>query len=111
MLGFLFFAEVPDFWTLIGAAIVIASGLYTFYREAKRQRAAGRAGIRAENAQSENAAMADFALQNTNIPGVILAGGRSSRMGQDKATVMLGGRSIARSRHLAACRHRSPLSR
>jgi drug/metabolite transporter (DMT)-like permease len=36
LLGWLFFAEVPDRWTLIGAAIVIASGLYTFYREAKR---------------------------------------------------------------------------
>ncbi len=37
LLGFLFFAEVPDSWTLVGAAIVIASGLYTFYREAKRR--------------------------------------------------------------------------
>ncbi|KRB60248.1 hypothetical protein ASE04_24555 [Rhizobium sp. Root708] len=36
LLGFIFFAEVPDLWTLIGAAVVIASGLYTFYREAKR---------------------------------------------------------------------------
>ncbi|XAZ25506.1 DMT family transporter [Sinorhizobium sp. B11] len=36
LLGFVFFAELPDFWTLVGAAIVIASGLYTFYREAKR---------------------------------------------------------------------------
>jgi drug/metabolite transporter (DMT)-like permease len=36
LLGFVFFSELPDFWTLIGAAIVIASGLYTFYREAKR---------------------------------------------------------------------------
>jgi drug/metabolite transporter (DMT)-like permease len=37
LLGFFFFAETPDRWTLIGAAIVIASGLYTFYREAKRR--------------------------------------------------------------------------
>jgi drug/metabolite transporter (DMT)-like permease len=37
LLGFVFFAEVPDFWTLTGAAVVIASGLYTFYREAKRR--------------------------------------------------------------------------
>ena len=37
LLGFIFFAEVPDAWTLTGAAIVIASGLYTFYREAKRR--------------------------------------------------------------------------
>jgi len=37
LLGFIFFAELPDVWTLTGAAIVIASGLYTFYREAKRR--------------------------------------------------------------------------
>lgn len=37
LLGFFFFAEMPDSWTLVGAAIVIASGLYTFYREAKRR--------------------------------------------------------------------------
>ena len=37
LLGWLFFAEIPDAWTVIGAAIIIASGLYTFYREAKRR--------------------------------------------------------------------------
>ncbi|APO75045.1 DMT superfamily inner membrane transporter protein [Rhizobium etli 8C-3] len=37
LLGVFFFSEVPDFWTLCGAAVVIASGLYTFYREAKRR--------------------------------------------------------------------------
>lgn len=37
LLGFIFFAEVPDAWTLAGAGIIIASGLYTFYREAKRR--------------------------------------------------------------------------
>jgi drug/metabolite transporter (DMT)-like permease len=37
LLGFIFFAEFPDMWTLAGAAVVIASGLYTFYREAKRR--------------------------------------------------------------------------
>lgn len=37
LLGLFFFAELPDAWTLVGAAIVIASGLYTFYREAKRR--------------------------------------------------------------------------
>jgi drug/metabolite transporter (DMT)-like permease len=39
VLGFVFFSEFPDFWTLVGAAIVIASGMYTFYREAKRRAA------------------------------------------------------------------------
>jgi drug/metabolite transporter (DMT)-like permease len=33
MLGFLIFGEVPDVWTVCGAAIVVASGLYTARRE------------------------------------------------------------------------------
>ena len=31
--GVLVFAELPDAWTLIGAAIIIASGLYVLRRE------------------------------------------------------------------------------
>ncbi len=34
--GFLVFADVPDPFTCIGAAIVVASGLYTWHRERKR---------------------------------------------------------------------------
>ena len=33
--GFLVFADLPDRWTVAGAAIVIASGLYILYREHK----------------------------------------------------------------------------
>jgi len=33
MLGFLIFGEVPDVWTVSGAAIIVASGLYTAHRE------------------------------------------------------------------------------
>ncbi len=33
LLGFLIFADVPNNWTLAGAAIVVASGLYLLYRE------------------------------------------------------------------------------
>ena len=33
VIGFLIFGHVPDGWTLTGAAIVIASGLYAWYRE------------------------------------------------------------------------------
>jgi drug/metabolite transporter (DMT)-like permease len=39
-LGFLMFGDVPDLWTLIGAAVVIASGLFVFARE----RSLGRSG-------------------------------------------------------------------
>jgi len=38
-LGFLVFGAVPDTWTLVGAAVIIASGLYTAHRERIRARA------------------------------------------------------------------------
>ncbi len=38
--GYLVFGQVPDAWTLGGAAIVILSGLYLFQRERATQRAA-----------------------------------------------------------------------
>lgn len=34
-LGYVVFGDLPDGWTLVGAAIVIASGLYLFFREQK----------------------------------------------------------------------------
>lgn len=37
--GYLVFAALPDHWTLVGAVIIIASGLYTAHRERLRQRA------------------------------------------------------------------------
>jgi drug/metabolite transporter (DMT)-like permease len=40
ILGFLVFGDVPNRWTLAGAAIVVASGLYILHRE----RARGRGG-------------------------------------------------------------------
>ena len=36
IVGFLVFGEVPDWPMLIGTAIVIATGVYTLYRERKR---------------------------------------------------------------------------
>jgi drug/metabolite transporter (DMT)-like permease len=33
LLGLVVFGEFPDFWTLVGATIVIATGIYTFHRE------------------------------------------------------------------------------
>ncbi len=37
MLGFLIFGEVPDAWTVVGAAFIVASGLYTAHRERVRR--------------------------------------------------------------------------
>ena len=34
--GFLLFADLPDALTLVGAAVLIATGLYTYHREGKR---------------------------------------------------------------------------
>ncbi len=39
ILGFIFFDEIPDTATIIGATIVIASGLFTLLREARLRRA------------------------------------------------------------------------
>jgi drug/metabolite transporter (DMT)-like permease len=39
VLGFLVFDESPDIWTWMGAAVIIASGLYIGYRERVRYRA------------------------------------------------------------------------
>jgi drug/metabolite transporter (DMT)-like permease len=34
LLGYLVFGDVPDVWMLAGGAVIVASGLYVFYREA-----------------------------------------------------------------------------
>jgi drug/metabolite transporter (DMT)-like permease len=36
LLGFLIFGNLPDGWTIVGAVIIIASGLYTAHRERVR---------------------------------------------------------------------------
>jgi drug/metabolite transporter (DMT)-like permease len=36
-LGFLVFGEVPDAWTVVGAAFIVGSGLYTAHRERVRR--------------------------------------------------------------------------
>jgi len=33
LIGMLFFDEIPDSWTLIGSAIIVAMGVFSFYRE------------------------------------------------------------------------------
>jgi drug/metabolite transporter (DMT)-like permease len=38
LVGYVFFGDVPDLWTLVGAAIVVASGLFVFAGEAREQR-------------------------------------------------------------------------
>jgi drug/metabolite transporter (DMT)-like permease len=37
VLGFMVFGELPDVWTVTGAAFIVASGLYTAHRERVRQ--------------------------------------------------------------------------
>lgn len=38
ILGYVVFGDIPDGWTLLGSAIVVLTGIYTFYRERKIQR-------------------------------------------------------------------------
>jgi drug/metabolite transporter (DMT)-like permease len=42
VLGYAVFRSIPDGWTVVGAAIIAASGLYTAYRERVRAAAAAR---------------------------------------------------------------------
>ncbi|MFZ9633306.1 MAG: EamA family transporter, partial [Alphaproteobacteria bacterium] len=37
VLGWLFFGDVPDPWTIGGAAVVVCAGLYTFHRARLRE--------------------------------------------------------------------------
>lgn len=37
VIGYVFFDNLPDFWTVVGASVVVASGLYTIYRERRRK--------------------------------------------------------------------------
>jgi drug/metabolite transporter (DMT)-like permease len=40
LVGFVVFGDFPDAWTIAGAVVVVASGLYTIYRERMRKGAA-----------------------------------------------------------------------
>jgi drug/metabolite transporter (DMT)-like permease len=31
--GFLFFSEVPDFWTILGSLVIAGAGIYVWHRE------------------------------------------------------------------------------
>ena len=33
LFGFVFFLDLPDVWTIVGAALIVGSGLYVFHRE------------------------------------------------------------------------------
>lgn len=40
--GFLVFSQLPDIWTVTGAAVIVASGFYTFHRERTSKRRAAK---------------------------------------------------------------------
>ena len=44
--GFVFFSDLPDGWTLLGAAIIVASGFYIFRREQRHRETGGSEGGR-----------------------------------------------------------------
>jgi drug/metabolite transporter (DMT)-like permease len=39
VMGWLVFGDVPDHWTIIGAGIVVLSGLYTWHHDRQAARA------------------------------------------------------------------------
>lgn len=38
VIGYLMFQDLPDLWTIVGAVIIVASGLYVLHREARARR-------------------------------------------------------------------------
>jgi drug/metabolite transporter (DMT)-like permease len=48
--GYLVFGQLPDRWTIVGAAIIVASGLYIVHRE-HRLRLAASSMLNAEDAE------------------------------------------------------------
>jgi drug/metabolite transporter (DMT)-like permease len=40
LIGFVFFAELPDRWTIVGALLIVLAGLYVLHRETQLKRAA-----------------------------------------------------------------------
>ena len=38
LVGWVGFGDLPDGWTVAGAGVIVASGIYTFYRERVRAR-------------------------------------------------------------------------
>jgi drug/metabolite transporter (DMT)-like permease len=42
LIGIFVFGDLPDGYTLLGSAIVVGTGIYTFYREQRRRRREGR---------------------------------------------------------------------
>lgn len=38
LLGYVFFGEWPDIWTIVGAAVIVATGVFTLYRERRARR-------------------------------------------------------------------------
>lgn len=42
VIGYVAFGELPDHYTLVGATVIIAAGLYVFYRETQLRKAAAR---------------------------------------------------------------------
>ena len=59
--GYVLFGEVPDLWTWVGAAIIVAAALYTARREAQlaRKARAARAGVSAEAVDATTMARVD----------------------------------------------------
>ena len=46
IVGYLVFGDFPDFWTWVGTAIILASGLYVFNRERKAGQMASAQGAK-----------------------------------------------------------------
>lgn len=64
--GVVLFSEAPDEWTLVGAGLIIASGLYIVFRETRRNVSANRPVLRTRTHLDTVTGPNTSALQNTN---------------------------------------------
>ena len=71
--GFLVFREVPDAWTVVGAVLIVGSGIYTLHREAVRRRSitgtADASGLAALSSESGRARAAPAPFDQVSIDG------------------------------------------
>lgn len=67
MFGWLFFDEIPDGWTVLGAVVIMGSGLYILFREARRV-ASSHQPVLASRMQMETAATPRAGLMGEHEP-------------------------------------------
>ena len=67
--GAVLFGESPDRWTVAGAALIVASGLYIVFRESRRDVSANRPVLRSRLRNESIAAPRPMVVEELSPPG------------------------------------------